>query len=260
MFSISTAIRRKWLPNNELELLDDSDKNKYDLYNENYYDIYGNVVKEASEYIYKGKFILLLELNRYEISQILDYHFSKSVNRDLFYNFVKVDLSVNSTLDVGIVNVIKEWLDKVNEVPKFEIEKKTKDIYIKEQDISNLYKIEKGLRVYLDNDFMDEQTYNKLVKALLYYFENESCSSEMTEIFIKDIPMRELGWVLGRIHWDVKNIGFGLPYLKFAKQYISIFKSAELDEKEFRKCNLYKYFTGIPKVFKASTKNTKNTF
>ncbi len=244
MFSISTAIRRKSLPNNELELLDDSDKNKYELYNENYYDIYGNVVKEASESDYKREFILLLERNDLEIEEILNHHYFKSNSQQKFLNYLK-NLSQFDNLNNGVKHSIIEWLNK-------EILPSNNDTLEEESKVIKLEKpnnvIESTIDEYLaefnQKTMIDDENYFVLKEALKFYFENDIFKNDIGKIKVKNINVKTFAHALKALFKMLKSKKkLDFNYLKFAKDHISLFEDTDFDERNYTKSSLYKYFT-----------------
>jgi hypothetical protein len=78
------------------------------------------------------------------------------------------------------------------------------------------------------------------------YFENGSFPELEVPIQVNGkVSQKKFGWALSRI-LTAKNKGVTKELVQFAKQYISLFRDAEYDEVNYRKCNLYKYLTQKP--------------
>ena len=90
---------------------------------------------------------------------------------------------------------------------------------------------------------MNEGDYNILVSAIKQHIETGSFPKLKKEIKINGKPnQKKFGWAINRIYC-AKNMGVEKALLIFAHQKISLFKNTEFNEKDFLKCNLYKYFT-----------------
>jgi len=253
MFSISPTILKKYPPTvndndkNEVNDASEAKGQKFDLLNEDIIDLKENKIIKAPEYLYKGQFIILLEANRYEIKDLLDYHYSKSNNPDLFYNYVKVDLSRNSTLDIGIVNLINEWLDKVILLPKVG---KKEEIEVVNQEIPNdiiRSTIDDYLIEYKDSNGIDDKNYEILSTILIDYFKNGFFKDSLPQIIVRKVGIKKFAWVLYSLFKELNDDNLDINYLKFAKCHISLFKNVKFNENNKKKCNMYKYFTTKPK-------------
>lgn len=107
---------------------------------------------------------------------------------------------------------------------------------------------------------MSETDYQKLVSALMNYFDTGTFPTLSKPIQINGRPNKKLfGWALNRI-FETKGKGVEKELLQFAKQNISLFTNVQFDENNILKSNLYKYFTTQIKKIKDTTKTTENTF
>lgn len=241
MFSISSIILKKYPP-----VIDDKtedNKHKFDLLNEDFYDLNENKIIEAPEYLYKGQFIRLLETNRYEIAELLDYHYSKSKNPELFYNYVKLDLSRNSTLVNGICNAINEWLDKVIKVPKFEIKEELEVINQEKPNDIIRSTIDDYLIEFKERKCIDDENYIILSDVLAEYFKLGLFKNNLPQIIVRKVAVKKFAWVLYSLFKELNDDNLDIKYLKFAKFNISLFKKVKFNENDKKKCNMYKYFT-----------------
>lgn len=247
MFSISPIILKKYPPTtNDKKEVNDKTKDKsqkFDLLNEDIFDLNANKVIEAPEYLYKVQFRLLLEANKYEIEELLDYHYSKSKNPELFYIYVKVDLSSNSTLDDGIVNLIKEWLDKVIKSPK--VDKKEELEVIDQKKPNDIIRstIDDYLIEFKERKCIDDENYNILSDVLAEYFKLGVFKNNLPQIIVRKLGKKKFAWVLYRLFKELRDDNLDIKYLKFAKFNISLFKKVKFNENDKKKCNMYKYFT-----------------
>lgn len=246
MFSISKFKSRIIDSDNVLKLIEDKDKHEFDLLNENYYDSDGNLIENAPDpdIRYREKFLRLLRDNKYQIVRILDYHYTKTEDKELFYNYVKVDLSINSELDKGISYSIKEWIDNLIILPKNEI--KEEEILTKSNEKSNDFKestIDDYLIEFNQKGYIDDPNYNALKEILKYYFDKGIFAKSLPLIVVKKVAKKKFANALYQLYRDLKIAKLDVNYLKFAKQHISLFENTSFDEGNYTKCALYKYFT-----------------
>jgi hypothetical protein len=237
MFSISTFKSRIIDSNNVLKLIEDKDKHEFDLLNENYYGSNGNLIENTPDpdIRYREKFLRLLRENKYHIVRILDYHYSKTEDKELFYNYVKVDLSRNSYLDDGIKLIINEWLINLNkssmqtdkEIPNDIIDSTIDDYLLK----------------FVENKKIDDENYTILKSALNHYFNKGFFKIDIPKIKVKNMNKRIFGKELNKLFKEFKYEKLDLKYLLFAKQHISLFENTSFDEDNYQASNLYKYFT-----------------
>jgi hypothetical protein len=253
MFSISPTILKKYPPttnDNDKKEVNDAPEvkgQKFDLLNEDIIDLNENKIIEAPEYLYKVQFRLLLEANRYEIEDLLDYHYSKSKNSELFYNYVKVDLSRNSTLDIGIVNSIKEWLDKVINSPKVDKKEELEVINLEKPNDIIRSTIDDYLMEFKDGKCIDDENYIILSDVLTDYFKLGVFKNNLPQIIVRKVGIKKFAWVLYSLFKELNDNNLDINYLKFAKFNISLFKKVNFNENDKKKCNMYKYFTAKPK-------------
>jgi hypothetical protein len=249
MFSISTFKSRIIDSNNVLKLIEDKDKHEFDLLNENYYDSDGNLIESAPDpdIRYREKFLRLLRDNKYQIVRILDYHYTKTEDKELFYNYVKVDLSNNLSLDYGIIVGIKEWLDNIIKSPKV-VQKEEVEVLIKEipNDIIRST-IDDYLIEYKDSNGIDDKNYEILSTILIDYFKNGFFKDSLPQIIVRKVGIKKFAWVLYSLFKELNDDNLDINYLKFAKCHISLFKNVKFNENNKKKCNMYKYFTTKPK-------------
>lgn len=90
---------------------------------------------------------------------------------------------------------------------------------------------------------MTDSDYNKLVYALRVYFETGCFPDKDETIQVRKVPVKKFGWVLKELYKDLKDEALPIEYLRFAKENISLFRNVDFDESNFRKSQLYKYFT-----------------
>jgi hypothetical protein len=96
------------------------------------------------------------------------------------------------------------------------------------------------------NDFKNNMTqidYTNLTQAIKYYFLNGKFPTMDRKINIGKVNKKRLGWALNKIYGSQRSNALPMEYLRFAKDNISIFANVDFDEQNFRKSNLYKYFT-----------------
>ncbi len=90
---------------------------------------------------------------------------------------------------------------------------------------------------------MSESDYKKLVSAFIKYYEDGEFPTFDKMIQIRGrVPKKLFGWHINRI-CEVMGEGIEKELLFFAQQNISLYRNDPINENNFRKCNLYKYFT-----------------
>jgi hypothetical protein len=102
--------------------------------------------------------------------------------------------------------------------------------------------IEDYLAPFKEDKTLVSDNYGRLVKSLLEYIESGMFPADVEPIKVGRTNKKRLGWAINRI---LKCEGIGIEYelLKFAKEKISIYSEDKLEKTNFRKGNLYKYFT-----------------
>jgi hypothetical protein len=109
-------------------------------------------------------------------------------------------------------------------------------------------------------NLMSDSDYHTLVSSLVRYFEDGEFPTLSKPIQINGRPNKKwFGWSLNRI-FDAQGKGVEKELLQFAIKNISLFATYEIDENDYLKSNLYKYFTTKPTVNQLTTKTTKTTF
>jgi len=93
-----------------------------------------------------------------------------------------------------------------------------------------------------------ESDYKLLVDALIHYFKKGIFPDVQTEIKVRRVNRKKVGWALNQVYRNCTTDNSNLPLelLVFTKERISIFKNVELNENNYRKSRLYKDFTEKP--------------
>lgn len=246
LFSIDFTKRKFYDENTQTQsIVENQDKHEFDLNNENLYNIDGVLIIEAKQDDYYRAFLNLIETNRFDIENILDYHYSKTNDVKSFINFIKLDLIDNSTIINGIRLIINEWLNKdKNSIVVYSINNKSENQLIKSETIV-LDTIEDYLFEYKEEMVLDENNYNLLIHALKQFFDTGKFQTLENKIKVRKVNKKRFGWSLTSIFRALKtnNEKLSYEYLRFAKENISIFENTDFNEKDILKSNLYKYFT-----------------
>ena len=95
-------------------------------------------------------------------------------------------------------------------------------------------------------NLMSESNYSLLVKVITTYLIKGEFPKMDKVITISKINKKRFGWALNQIYRSQKSGPLPKEILIFAKENISIFQDVEFDEQNFKKSNLYKYFTTNP--------------
>lgn len=96
---------------------------------------------------------------------------------------------------------------------------------------------------FFQQKHISEKDYKTLISAMEQYLRTKTFPEITKPILITGrLNKKRLGWALNQI-CAFKNIGIEKDLLRFAKANISLFSDLELNENEFSKSNLYRYFT-----------------
>ncbi len=87
------------------------------------------------------------------------------------------------------------------------------------------------------------KSYQQLIDSLSYYFQHTKFPDNSKKILVTRIDKRSFAQALNIIHIKAWNRTVTIEYLKFAKNYISIFADVHFDENAIQNSELYKYFT-----------------
>jgi hypothetical protein len=118
-----------------------------------------------------------------------------------------------------------------------------KDDTTRENDI--LVNINKYLIRFKEGDIIENEDYELLLLALVKYFMTGIFPSQNKVIIFRKVSQKRLGWALNLVYRANKTSNEKLPfeYLSYAKQNISVFLNAQLNENDLLGSNLYIYFT-----------------
>lgn len=101
--------------------------------------------------------------------------------------------------------------------------------------------IEEHLEPYRVN--MSAVDFDTLTNALQHYLETEEFPEIEKPLQVNGRPNKKaFGWAINRI-FDAQGKGIDVKILHFMQGSISIFRQDKFDKNDFRKSNLYKYFT-----------------
>ncbi len=101
--------------------------------------------------------------------------------------------------------------------------------------------IEDYLQPFQSN--MSETDYNNLVSALMQYFNNGTFPTWNKIIQIRGkINKKKFGFAFNEL-FKAENKGLPIELLVFAHTSVSIFNNVSFDRENYKKSNLYKYFT-----------------
>ena len=90
---------------------------------------------------------------------------------------------------------------------------------------------------------MKANDYENITTALKQYFDTGKFPKLSTAITVSKINKKSFGWALNNIYKALRQDSLPIEYLQFAKGNISIFKNVNFEENNYKKSNLYKYFT-----------------
>lgn len=191
-------------------------------------------------FVIQREFELLNEIE-YTISEYKENEYWE-FDFEEYQKFIDTSKPIELLFNVSELLVQLYRLENFNEflLPPQQIETKTDQETQTENNV-DLSTIEDWL--YEFKEKMNDADYQKLVLALLEYFETGIFPTLSKPIQINGRLNKKLfGWALNRI-FEAKGKGIEKELLQFAKQNISLYTNVQFDETNILQSNLYKYFT-----------------
>lgn len=216
----------------------------FDLRNESiYYKDTGQLIESGKQSIYNTEFLIRLSnLYALEVHNYLTHHMKGSKAPDELYKFIKyAALHSEIVKHEGIKQAVRDWLKEYDETtalaPVHEVEE------VEESENNVLHStIEDWLHPFKEERILVGAHYDTLVHSLIEYTENKKFPENIEPIKVGKVNVKRFGWAINEILRS-ENISIDMEVLRFAKKYISIYADVEINEVNFRKGNLYKYFT-----------------
>jgi len=168
--------------------------------------------------------------------------------KEIFSQLKNIDTLIYETklLELKAV-IIKKYLNETeNELKENDnslIE--NKNILVEETENDHL---KSTIEDYLEEFAMEikQNGYEILVDALYQYFKFDKFPILKSKIYFKRINKKRVGWALKKLYQSEKIDDLPIEYFRFAQENINLFENEIIESDNFKKSNLYKFFTTNP--------------